>query len=500
MDKRSRTCLLVSLLVFSLCMPGCGNPYSDFPTYQLDSVFTLKGPSDDYAHGVAVDDSGNIYITGGFMDILDMDPGPAALNLQNSSDINTDAFLAKYDPDGNHIWSLSWGSADTGSGNQVEIGPDGTIYVYGSYTGTIDFDPGPGTFIMSSAGRPEQAYISSFNPSGGFRMAVSWDVGFFKFMPNAFHVSQDGRLMITGNFNRTVDFDPGESVFELTASEFGSAFLLALDSDGIFDSVRTWGTGSRVQAHALASDADGNIYVCGEFRKPSVESVPEELSFLNSGRWAFLSKFNSSGDMLWTRSWGGVDPGARPNGIFIIGQSDIYVTGYLHTALDVDPGPGSFEVGTDDSLTNIFSRFDSSGNFRGAVTFGDINMRPVVTPIAHSATVYLLGNFNTNVDIDPYDGEYIVQISPADVKAGEVTGEFLCCYDTDGRLLSAGTISTRQGAQPEAFTVDGSGNIYIVGGFSGEVDFDPGPRALMEEPVDGSRDIYIQKFTLLVPE
>jgi hypothetical protein len=62
----------------------------------------------------------------------------------------------------------------------------------------------------------------------------------------------------------------------------------------------------------------------------------------DSGKDVFLSKFTSDGDYLWTRTWGGDDVSPSDTGmnLCVDDNSNIIVTGYCGGNVDLMPGPG----------------------------------------------------------------------------------------------------------------------------------------------------------------
>ena len=62
---------------------------------------------DEYADIIAIDNDGNIFITGAFTGPVDFDPGPGVTEHESLGEY--DIFLSKFDPDGNLLWTRTWG-------------------------------------------------------------------------------------------------------------------------------------------------------------------------------------------------------------------------------------------------------------------------------------------------------------------------------------------------------------------------------------------------------
>lgn len=104
----------------------------------------------DDTPSLAIDAFGSVYLTGFFYNTVDFDPGIGTANLTSAG--NQDVFFAKYDANGNYIWAKSVGGF--GYENSYSIATDafGSVYIVGTFPGTVDFDPGEDTTNLISDG------------------------------------------------------------------------------------------------------------------------------------------------------------------------------------------------------------------------------------------------------------------------------------------------------------------------------------------------------------
>ncbi|MBP7810093.1 MAG: SBBP repeat-containing protein [Bacteroidia bacterium] len=177
---------------------------------------SMGGPGYDRAHGMTIDASNNIYTTGYFNGTSDFDPSVASFTLSTSGSFtDDDIFVSKLDPNGNFIWAKQMGGpSNSDQGNSITLDALGNVYTTGRYLYTGDFDPGPGTYTMTSVGSAACAFVSILDPSGNFSWAGGWGAaadawGECITIDNAYNI------YTTGPYRGKTDFDPSPSSFTL---------------------------------------------------------------------------------------------------------------------------------------------------------------------------------------------------------------------------------------------------------------------------------------------
>jgi hypothetical protein len=173
-----------------------------------------------------------------------------------------------------------------------------------------------------------------------------------------------GNVYVAGQFVSTVDFDPSGGTDEHTANGSFDIFLSKFDSSGVFQWARTWGGVKWDFGYAVATDGSGNVYMTGDFQGTDVNFNPGgSAPYSSNGIWdAFLSKFDSSGDFQWARTWGGVDSDDG-YGVATDGSGNIYVTGGFKGTVDLDPGDGTDEHISYGNYDIFLSKFPPDGNW-----------------------------------------------------------------------------------------------------------------------------------------
>lgn len=127
-----------------------------------------------YDFAMTIDSADNVIVAGAFEGKLDFDPGPDTFFL--SSQWIRDVFIQKVDSDGNLLWAKSLGDSLPFSSweniSSVSTASDGSIYLTGYFNGTLDFDPGPGIFEMTSIGN-DDLFVLKLSANGDFVWAES---------------------------------------------------------------------------------------------------------------------------------------------------------------------------------------------------------------------------------------------------------------------------------------------------------------------------------------
>lgn len=346
--------------------PGVGN--YNLTSSGLDDIFISKldasgnflwakhmgSASYDEGWSIEIDASGNVYTTGFFSGTVDFDPGVGNFNISSSG--SNDLFISKLDASGNFLWAKNIGGTSYVQGNSIEVDAMGNVYTTGYFFGTVDFNPGVGTFNLTSNGN-EDVFISKLNSSGDFLWAKkiggsSGDYG------QAIALDASGNIYTTGFFAYTVDFDPGPGTFNLSSTGgFQDIFISKLDASGNFLWAKQMpGTGNSA-SYSIKLDATGNVYTTGVFQYTIDFDPNAGIANLTSSGGVntdiFISKLDALGNFLWAIKLGDTlyDQGSS---IAIDQLGNVYTTGYFIGTSDFDPGVGTFNLTSTGDYSDIF--------------------------------------------------------------------------------------------------------------------------------------------------
>ncbi|TAE50179.1 MAG: T9SS C-terminal target domain-containing protein [Bacteroidetes bacterium] len=482
--------------------PGAGSSYltskggRDVFIQKMDATGNLiwaksiGGTSGDDGLSIAVDPSGNLLITGSFFFTVDFDPGAGSSNLTaTGSSGGSDIFVLKIDANGNFIWARAFGGTGFDNGNAIATDASGNVYTTGGFRGSADFDPGAGTFLLTGVGTGSDIFVQKLDASGNFLWARSFGGTSFD-SGTALAVDASGNVCTTGNFQGTVDLDPGAGTSTHTASgTFGNLFVQKMDASGNFLWAKSIGGSGDDGSSSISLDGSGNVYISGAFQETVDFDTGAGTSNLTSaGNYdVFVQKMDASGNFLWARAFGGAI-NDRGSSLAADASGNVYITGIFQETVDFDPGTGTSNL-TSNGRHDIFvQKLDANGTFLWVKSFGG-EQTETVNDLALDASgnVYTTGSFGALVDFDPGAG-----ISPQKavgslhifVQKLNTGGDFLWVKSFGGAIYDAGG----------RIAVDASRNIYSTGQFESTLDLNPSATVFTLQAKGVGADIFVQKM------
>lgn len=452
----------------------------------LEWARTFGGTTQDKGLSIAVDAMGDVYTSGTFTGVVDMDPGPGVSNLTATG--SADHFVQKLDAAGDFVWAVQFGGASALSftGSAVAVDPSGHVLLAGSFTNTVDFDPGPGTTNLTSAGNYD-VFVVKLDGAGGLIWARSWG-GASGNGDGLYGLAVDaaGNVITVGTFWGSADFDPGPGSFNLTDAIGGDMFVQKMDADGEFLWAKGFGGVLGSQPNSVQVDQAGNILVAGQFQG-SVDFDPGAGNevLVSAGVYdAFIQKLDAAGGFLWALRIGGssTDTG---NAIALDGSGNVLATGSFFGFVDLDPGVTADTLYSGGDVACYVLKLAADGSYQWGRSLGKVDTDAIM--VDADGVVFTSGDFSQSVDVDPGAGTYFLDSegnSDLFVQAMDASGTFLWAQQFGGSLEDMAGLATAQNA---------SGDIFMTGSFQGTVDLDPGP-GTNNIVTTGLRDVLVLKL------
>jgi hypothetical protein len=444
----------------------------------------MGGTAFDESHSIAVDASGNVYITGYFYGTADFDPGPGTANLNSNGTV--DIFVQKLDAHGNFLWVKQMGGINFDEGLSIAVDHSGNVYTTGSFEGTVDFDPGVGTANLTSLGSYD-IFVQKLDVDGNYLWAKRIGGNGFE-QGLCITIDASDNVYTTGCFQGTVDFDPGTGTANLNSVGGYDIFIQKLDANGNYLWAKQMGGVNTDSGNSIAVDNSGNVYTTGYFFETADFDPGSGTANLSSHGSAdiFVQKIDANGNYLWAKQMGATvfDEGLS---IAIDASGNVYTTGYFEGTADFDPGSGTANLTSFGSADIFVQKLDANGNFLWAKQMGgtssDIGFS---IDLDTSGNVYTTGYFQGTADFNP--GAEV-----ANFTSGGSANIFIQKLDTHGNYLWARQMVGSSGDTGKSIALDASGNLYITGWIQGTTDFDPYEGTANLTSI-GDEDIFVQKL------
>jgi hypothetical protein len=298
-------------------------------------------------------DGSNVYVAGNVIGQLE----------NNTVKGGNDAYLAKYDSQGNQVWIKQYGTYTLEESYKITVDDNGNIYTAGhtfGNLGALNQNQGQGpVFELPST----DSYVAKYNSDG-----------------NQLWVAQFGTITLDDNWGVAVDDNGNVFAGGNTKGSFGGPnaglageydpWLVKLNQDGQTDWVRQFGTPDYDFLWDIETDSVGNVYATGW--------TLGDLGGKNAGSYdVWLAKYDTNGNQLWTKQFGtSQDDETFLDGIHIDANDNIFLAGNTTGNL------GGTNAGSYDAWA---AKFDKDGNKKWLTQFG--------TPYYDTATTIATDNY-----------------------------------------------------------------------------------------------------------
>lgn len=433
----------------------------------------------DSATSIAFDRHTNsVIVAGTLAAAADIDPGAAVVNLSAGT------FVAKYAPDGTLVWGRQFPGATI-----AKVATDGSnsIYIAGSFSGTVDFDPRKGVHHLTAAGGTD-AFVCKLSTNGNFILAAPFG-GKGDDAATALAVEYSGNMFVGGTFKARANFNPN-GVYSIGNSGGSDGFISALDSAGLFRWAGSFAGSSDDGTSDLAVDDSGNVLATGRYLG-SVDFDPGHgTSSVNVAGTlqAYVFKWDSTGAFVFADGIGGT--GVTFGSAVTVDRDDnIYATGNFTGTADFDPGAGTFNLTAPSTGQVYVSKLNSSGAMVWAKAIGGTssqNVGPAEIAVDKAKNVYTSGTFSGTQDFDPSGGA-------SNLTSAGLNDVFVSKLNSSGNFVFAKSQGGTLDDAAVGLVQDRDGNILTDGIFAGTANF-----ATSGSPANlislGSDDIFVSKL------
>lgn len=445
------------------------------------------------------DNGGNSYYAGNIDTIVDIDPNGGVTEL---TPIGSSAgFILKLDTQGNFVSIFEFQSTNSSGSFQIsgfDMNANNEMIITGVYMGTVDFDPGPNTYFLSSSGVFGDGFTLKLDTSGNIIWLHESSIGQYIFLEDNGEIYSFQQ----GSPTTQVDLDPTSNVqMSNYPPGVASRVIVKYNANGGYlwhRSIQST-NGSWIMGLAdMASDSLGNSYYVGGMNSPQ-SFDPSGVNYLfdplitnpslnTVGNVIF--KLSDQGDLLWEHVF--VDSIDVHLSLIEVGpDQNINVAGGIRgTNVDMDFGADTayFSTriwtffGTSPGFDIYLGKYTSDGDFLWGGTIGidgndALEGRVAVDSVSnfYLTTRYASNSFGFDVDPGPDTVELIPNIigRACLVLKLDSAGVFQWAKTTHSDLLNASNTYGSNVFPSNISLFDNS--ILITGAFDGAVDFDVTP-------------------------
>lgn len=413
----------------------------------------------------------------------------------------------------NHQVSARWGSNLNDMASAVAIAPDGSMLLAGTFTNSIDMDPGPNETMFTAtplgSGQPSEDYFAvKLNADG--TLAWGFTVGNTGTeVAGGVTFDTNGDALLACSFKGVTDIDPGPAEL-LTPATANHTAVLRIDGQSgallghfILSSPVGQFSASAHTTFGIEAAPDGGFAIHGGFGDNLDLDHGPGAGVVNSngGFDAFVAKYAADMSYEWGFGLGGTGNFTdRTTDIRFDADGALYVGGFFNAGTDFDPGPAQAVIPPASSGRDVcVARYGTDGAFAW--------MARMVSPSSSDGLyglevaqgeVLLIGGYETSVDVDPGAATHL--LTPTSntqgtylVKLLATTGAFASAAQFDQFIEPVG------GAAPtnhrRSVALAGADHFVFAGElFFGTYDMQIGPGVTDLQPNNGVRDIVLARY------
>lgn len=410
-------------------------PKLNFSTY-------LGGNETDRGYDIAVSADGSCYVTGATQS-ADFPILNAYFNFSNK----TDAFVAKFSPNGELLWSTFLGGSYYDTCFDIAVGSDGSCYVIGE-TESNDF-PTLNAYNSTFGGFLD-AFIAKFSSSGSLLWSTYLGGNDYDHCRGV-AVANDGSCYITGS-TESSDF-PTKNAYDssFNGGLYGDVFVAKFSASGFLLWSTYLGGSEEDYGHSIAIASDNSCYLSG-FTSSNDFPTLNAYDSTCEGIDAFVTKFSASGVIQWSTFLGGsnLDKGL---GIATASNGNCYITGFTYSS-DF-PTKNAYDESFNRDEDVFITKFSTYGSLLWSTYLGGISYERGHDIAVLGDDICLVVGQTTSDDFpmsDAYNSTY-----------GGSSDAFVVKFNSGGSLLWSTFLGGSDSDNGNGVAVASDGSCYVTG-------------------------------------
>ena len=374
-------------------------------------------------------------------------------------------------------WGHSFATEYHENVRSIAVDENQNIYLIGTYSDTIDLDPGVNQSIFPNYSTTSLAaydlFIMKLDSVGNYVWAktigTEWEE-----IGNSVIYDSAGFIYIAGTINSYTNVDQGATDSSLTVAGFNDVFIQKLDLDGN----HIWSKALHGQGldyvGGLSLDHSGDLIVTGEigdtmwFDPPYTDSLfPQNYPYSD----AFVVKMSGvNGNILWSKLFGGDNHDAA-NSVAIDNNDDIVISGWFIDTCDLNPNDSlEYLVSESNDRSPFVSKLTNNGDFiwgkamssSGGTPSGQLGGTGLSVAISSNNDIYVAGRYSDTIDFDPGLGTaYLNSTNPS---GGTDWDGYLLKLSPDGDFEWVNSIRRYYSHDYiSEIKIDSNQNVFLIG-------------------------------------
>jgi hypothetical protein len=308
---------------------------------------------------IAVDDSGNCYLTGDFLGYVTFGNTTLLSNFLTyydtaSSSMDTmfqkGIFLAKYNTNGTVIWAKNLSQTNANNSYGIDIDAQHNIFIAGTFYDSLKLSDS----IIITSSFQNNLFLAKFDINGNplwANYAAVDDLN--ETYPFSLKTDQLGNCFITGGFRNNTYFDSTPT----TSWGGDNVFIARYNNDGSFQWVRTAGCANGARGFSIALNDSGNLFITGSFNYSKLVFETDTLFNTSTAEDIFVAKYDVNGNYFWFRKAGGTSYDIG-RGIAPDQNGGCFVTGNFRNSSSFS----SFTLTSSGPYDSFIAHYDENGN------------------------------------------------------------------------------------------------------------------------------------------
>ena len=424
------------------------DPVLEYSTY-------LGGSNNDFGNAIAVDGSGNAYVTGTTESTDFPTANPIQPAFSGGSGGATDVFVTKLNAAGDAlVYSTHLGGFGDERGFGIAVDDLGNAYVTGE---TLSSNFPTASPIQAANGGLSDAFVTKLNAAGDALVYSTYLGGSLFEQGNGIAVDAAGNAYVMGLTNST-DFPTASPLQPTYGGGTFDVFVTKLNAagDALVYSTYLGGSGSEIlQFGAISADASGNAYVAGSTSSTDFPTASPIQASQGGSFDAFVTKLNTAGNALVYSTYLGGSGSDRGLAIAVDASGNAYVTGFT--------GSTEFPTASPIQAANggLSDAFVTKLNAAGDALVYSTYLGGSSSDVGYGIAVDAAGNAYVMGETDSTE---FPTASPIQSALGGFDDAFVTKLNAAGNALVYSTYLGGSAADHGAgIALDGAGRAYVTG-------------------------------------